>query len=230
MAPVVKIMSQSGFIYEKNNFVALVAKNEAHSDYHKMMDFIKNCKLSYAMLEAPTIFCEVVEEIWTTAEFNSMDMTISFTLKGKTHCINCDDLQACFKLPENNAMTPHTDSDVSSMLDSIGYSFDSASLGSIRRKGLRKEWSFLGDAFIKVFSGKISNFDAITSSLVNMLYMLVSDRYFNLSNYVMLELGSRLGNKANRPHNIYFARFFMLLANHVAEGLVISNENNKLKC
>ena len=82
MAPVVKIMSQSGFIYEKNNFIALVEKNEAHSDYHKMMDFIKNCKLSYAMLEAPTIYCEVVEEIWTTAEFNSIDMTISFTLKG----------------------------------------------------------------------------------------------------------------------------------------------------
>ena len=116
------------------------------------------------------------------------------------------------------------------MLDSIGYSFDSASLGSIRRKGLRKEWSFLGDAFIKVFSGKISNFDAITSSLVNMFYMLVSDRYFNFSNYFMLELGSRLGNKANRPHNIYYARFFMLLANHVAEGLIITNESNKLKC
>ncbi|KAL8157573.1 hypothetical protein AgCh_002327 [Apium graveolens] len=58
MAPVVKIMSQSGFVYEKNNFVALVEKNEAHTDYHKMMDFIKNCKLSYAMLEAPTIYCE----------------------------------------------------------------------------------------------------------------------------------------------------------------------------
>ncbi|KAL8156757.1 hypothetical protein AgCh_001747 [Apium graveolens] len=137
---VVKIMSQSDFVYEKNNFVALVEKNEAHSDYHKMMDFIKKCKLSYAMLEAPTIYCE-----------------------------------SCFKLPENNAMTPHTDNDVSAMLDFIGYSFDSTSLGSIRRKGLRKEWSFLGDAFIKVFYGKISNFDAITSSLVNMLYMLVSD-------------------------------------------------------
>ena len=106
------------------------------------------------MLEAPMIYCEVVEEIWTTAEFNPTDMTISFSLKGKDYCINSDDIQSYFKLPENNAMTPHTDNDVSSMLDSIGYSFDSASLGSIRRKGLRKEWSFLGDAFIKVFSGE----------------------------------------------------------------------------
>ncbi|KAL8157708.1 hypothetical protein AgCh_002420 [Apium graveolens] len=118
---------------------ALVEKNEAHSDYHKMMDFIKNCKLSYAMLEALTIYCEVIEEIWITAEFNSTNMTIAFSLKGKDYCINCDDIQSCFKWPENNAMTPHTDKDVSAMLDSIGYTFDSASLGSIRRKGLRKE-------------------------------------------------------------------------------------------
>ena len=55
-------------------------KNEAHSDYHKMMDFIKNCKLSYAMLEAPMIYCEAVEEMWTTAEFNPTDMTVSFSL------------------------------------------------------------------------------------------------------------------------------------------------------
>ncbi|KAL8109715.1 hypothetical protein AgCh_025713 [Apium graveolens] len=53
MAPVVKIMSQSGFVYEKNNFVALVNKDIAiFEDYHKMMDFIRSCKLIYAMLES----------------------------------------------------------------------------------------------------------------------------------------------------------------------------------
>ena len=77
-------MSQTGFIYEKNNFTALVNKGIQQSrDYHKMMDFVKNCKLNYAMLESPTIYCEVVEEIWTTAVYNSTDKTITFTLKGK---------------------------------------------------------------------------------------------------------------------------------------------------
>ena len=91
MAPIVKLMSQTGFVYEKNNFVSLVEKDGAHEDYHKMMDFIKGCKLSYAMLEAPTIYCEVVEEIWTTVVFNQTDLTITFNLKGKSYCINSDD-------------------------------------------------------------------------------------------------------------------------------------------
>ena len=76
-------MSQTGFIYEKNNFAALTEKNGTHQDFHPMMDFIKECKLSYAMLETPIIYCEVVEEIWTSAEFNSTDLTLLFSLKGK---------------------------------------------------------------------------------------------------------------------------------------------------
>ena len=84
MAPVVKIMSQTGYIYEKNNFSALVNKEIQQSgDYHKMMDFVKNCKLNYVMLESPTIYREVVEEIWTTAIYKSTDKTTTFTLKGK---------------------------------------------------------------------------------------------------------------------------------------------------
>ena len=72
-------------------------------------------------------------------------------------------------------MNPHTDTDVVNMLNSLGYSLDTSSLGGIKRWGLRKEWSFLSDAFIKLFSVKISDFDAIISTLINMLYMLLSD-------------------------------------------------------
>ncbi|KAL8154569.1 hypothetical protein AgCh_000079 [Apium graveolens] len=107
MAPVVKIMSQSGFVYEKNNFVALVDKKiAAFEDYHKMMDFICNCKLSYAMLESPVIYYEVVEQIWTTAVYNSKDKTIAFSLK---------------------------DIDVSIILRSMGYSLIPTKLGEAKR-------------------------------------------------------------------------------------------------
>ena len=102
MATIVKLMSQTGFIYEKNNFVALVEKEGAHEDYHKMMDFIKKCKLGYAMLEAPIIYCEVVEEIWTTAVFNQTDLTITIDLKVKAIVLilmMCKHVLNCLKTP-----------------------------------------------------------------------------------------------------------------------------------
>ena len=116
MAPVVKIMSQTSFIYEKNNFTALVNKGiQLSSDYHKMMDFVQGCKLNYAMLESPTIYYEVVEEIWTTAVYNSTDKTITFTIKGKEFCVNSDIVKACFRIPDNTVSTPHTHTDIVNM-------------------------------------------------------------------------------------------------------------------
>ena len=230
MAPIVKIQSSTGFIYEKNNFVAYVDVSNAPSDFHKMMEFINNCKLKYAMLESPTIFCEVVEEIWTTAIFDSKDETISFYVKGNEYVVNCDIMTACFKLPENNCGRIPNYAEIVSMLNTINYAKETDNLGKIVRKGMRKEWSFFCDAFIKVFSGKISNFDAITSSLLNMLYMLLNDKYFNFGSLLLIEMGSKLGARENRPHNIYYARFFMLLANHVVKDLVIENKANCLKC
>ncbi|KAL8090068.1 hypothetical protein AgCh_039509 [Apium graveolens] len=42
--------------------------------------------------------------------------------------------------------------------------------------------------------------------------------------------GYKLGDIKKRSKNIYYARFFMMLANFVFEDLVIENPNNKLDC
>ncbi|KAK1375405.1 hypothetical protein POM88_031598 [Heracleum sosnowskyi] len=60
--------------------------------------------------------------------------------------------------------------------------------------------------------------------------MLLNDRYFDLGSMVLNELAAKLGNKRTRNKNIYFARFIMLLANHVVKDLVIANPTNKMVC
>ena len=81
MAPVVKITSNIGFIYEQNNHVAYVDKDGKNAEaFHTMMDFIKECKFSYAMLHAPTIFCEIVEQMWTSARYDPTSKTLSVTI------------------------------------------------------------------------------------------------------------------------------------------------------
>ncbi|KAL8104410.1 hypothetical protein AgCh_028571 [Apium graveolens] len=228
---VIKIMSQTGFIYEKNNFTALVNKGiQQHGDYHKMMDFVQGCKLNYAMLESPTIYCEVVEEIWTTAVYNSTDKTITFTIKGKEFYVNSDIIKACFRIPDNIVTTPHTDTDIVNMLNSMSYALTISKLSEIRRLGLRKEWSYLCDVVTKVFSDKVSNFDSVNIFMLNMLYMLVTDKYFNFSDLVLFELGFKLGELHKRGKSVYYARFFMMLANHLSKDIVIENPTNKLNC
>ena len=77
-----KYTSPTNFIYEKKNFASFVdTKAVEEKEFHRMMEFIKASQLSHAMLSTPTVYHEVVEDIWTTAEFNSDDDTISFSLK-----------------------------------------------------------------------------------------------------------------------------------------------------
>ena len=188
-----------------------------------MMEFIKASQLSYAMLSTPTIYHEVVEEMWTTAEFNSEDDTISFSLKNTVHIINCDVMNACFKIPENTVTTLPSDIQLVNMLYAMNYVLPTDDLGKIERRGLRREWSYLCDAFVKSFSGKISNFNAITSQILQMLYMFLTNEYYNFGTLMIHEIGEKLRDKIDRPRNIYYVRLLMMLANHVDDKLVISN-------
>lgn len=112
----------------------------------------------------------------------------------------------------------------------MGYALTISKLSEIRRLGHRKEWSYLCDVVTKVFSGKISNFDSVNISMLNMLYMLVTDKYFNFSDLVLFELGFKLGELNKRGKSVYYARFFMMLANHLFEDIMIENPINKLNC
>ena len=172
-------------------------------DYHKMANFIKASKLSYAMLSTPKIYHEVVEEIWTTAEFNSEDETTSFSLKTKNHVVNVDVMKTCFKIPEDAVDSLHLMNKLVNLLNAMNYSLPTTALRKIVRKCLRKEWSYLCDAFIKAFSGKISNFDVITSQILQMLYMYLTNEYFNFGGLMIQEIGEKLGDREGRPKNIY---------------------------
>ena len=87
MAPVVKITSATGFIYEQNNHVAYVDKEGKKTEaFHTIMDFIKECKFSYAMLHAPTIYCEIVEQMWTSARYDSASKTLSIVINDVSYC------------------------------------------------------------------------------------------------------------------------------------------------
>lgn len=71
-----------------------------------MMDYIRNYKLSHAMLTAPTIYYEIVEEVWSSAFFYTKNKVLSFTVKNIPYFANNDVMIACFQLPENTHGEP----------------------------------------------------------------------------------------------------------------------------
>ena len=230
MAPQNKITSTSGCVYELNNFTACVNTADAPQEFHDLMRFLSQCSLSYAMTATPILFCEVVEEVWNTAIYNASDKVITFNLKGNSYSINGDVLNASLNLPANTHAISPSEVDIRKMLNEVNYAAPDANLGKIVRKNLRKEWSYFFDSLIKVFSGKISNFDAITSVIQEIAYGVLYNHFHDLGELLIIEIGTKLGNIESRGKNIYYARFIMLIANHVAPNLVVDQPENKLVC
>ena len=182
------------------------------------------------MTATPILFCEVVEEVWSTAVYNASDKVITFNLKGNSYSINGDVLNASLNLPANTHAKSPSEVDIRKMLNEINYVVPDANLGKIVRKNLRKEWSYFFDSLIKVFSEKISNFDAITSVIQEIAYGVLYNHFHDLGELIIIEIGTKLGNIESRSKNIYYARFIMLIANHVAPNLVVDQPENQLVC
>ena len=178
----------------------------------------------------PILFCEVVEEVWSTAVYNATNKVITFNLKGNSYSINGDVLNTSLNLPANTHAKSPSEVDIRKMLNEINYSTPNANLGKIVRKNLRKEWSYFFDSLIKVFSGKISNFDAITSVIQEIAYGVLYNHFHDLGELLIIEIGTKLGNIESRSKNIYYARFIMLIANHVVPNLVVDQPENQLVC
>ena len=136
MAPQNKTTSSSGYVYELNNFTACVNTTDAPQEFHGLMRFLIQCSMSNAMTEAPVLFCEVVEEVQSSAVYNSTDEVINFNLKGSLYSINGDVINTCLNFPANTHAKPPTEIDIRTMLNEINYVVPDANLGKIVRKNL----------------------------------------------------------------------------------------------
>ena len=88
-------------------------------------------------------------------------------------------LKDALRLPENNSSAIASDEDVMKMLTELNYVVTPSSvhLGEVARRYLRREWSYFFDSIINIFSGKVSNFDAITTSMQLISYSVLYDNY-----------------------------------------------------
>ena len=136
--------------------------------------------------------------MWNTAVYNVSDKVITFNLKGNSYSINGDVLNASLNLPTNTHAISPSEVDMRKMLNKINYAAPDANLGKIVRKNLRKEWSYFFDSLIKVFSGKISNFDAITSVIQEIAYGVLYNHFHDLGELLIIEIGTKLGNIESR--------------------------------
>ncbi|WOG85173.1 hypothetical protein DCAR_0104360 [Daucus carota subsp. sativus] len=220
--------SSSGKVeYASTNYVAFMEKESVHKDFHPLMDFLKISPVTYALTASPTIYAEIVQEMWNTACCSEAE--IKLKINGKSYTITPSLINEALHLPNANFETLPTDEEIISMLNSIKYASEISHLGQVRRPYLRKEWSYFFDTLIKVFTGKCSGFDSITTYVQKIAYSLIYGRAINIGSLLLNEFSYKLGDMVKRGKIIYYARFFMIIANHLQKDLSIKNKDDQLQ-
>ncbi|GJT54733.1 hypothetical protein Tco_0989787 [Tanacetum coccineum] len=71
--------------------VAYLQKSKRSEGFHQIVDFINTCHIKYALIENPTIYVSLIEQIWQNATARTLenrDMEITTTIDGKVKIVS----------------------------------------------------------------------------------------------------------------------------------------------
>ncbi|KAK1368619.1 hypothetical protein POM88_034711 [Heracleum sosnowskyi] len=219
-------LSSSGkVVYAVTNQVAFLEKESVHADFHPLMDFLKISPVSYALTASPIIYAEIVQEMWSKADCTRKG-EIKFTIKGNSYTLTPSVINEALELPVSNFEKLPTDEEIVCMLKFINYASKPWLLSHVSRRYLRKEWSYFFDTLTKVFGPRCGGYNAITIFVLIIGYSLMYGRTIDLGSLLLNEFSTKLGDVVTRTNVVYYARFFMIFANHFCKELGIKDRDD----
>src|SRR5438876_690926 len=233
MAPKIVQMLNEELVVPITNFVGFGEIEAVHPCFRPIMGYLKNSSYATAIFEKPIMFKSVLVEVWTSASFNiatdgvSIE-SVSFKVQGKEGIISPAHLNEALGLPNSNFQDSPTENDLLNFLLEEGYACDNPvglRFRDLKRVNCNKELSYLFDTITKVFAGKCSNFEVMTSLTLVIAYAMIKNVNFNIGELVFNELINKLGPKTARKTEVYYARFLVLVVLHQIRGLDLPNIN-----
>ena len=230
MAP--KIKSETSFasksltIPETTNYVGVPPENDAGPQYQCFVHFLTTSYLHGALFKSPTLYKDILETFWRTAicetmalEDKTTKIMVSCQIGDKHLSFDANNINIALDLPTDKFDEDPTDQEISDFLDFINYN-DTINLGTLNRKHVRREWSFLFDALQKVFSCRKSGWDHLSHVTMKLAISLAYNKKLNVGSIIIKELAGRLGKSIRgRGTDIFYARFIQCILNSLDDKL-----------
>ena len=218
MAP--KINSETSFasksltIPKMTNYVGLLPENDASPQYQCFVRFLTTSYLYGVLFKSPTLYKDILESFWRTSicetmalEEKTIKIVVSCQIGDKHLTFDADTINVALDLSIDKFDEDPTDQEISDFLDFINYN-DTINLGTLNRKHVRREWSFLFDTLQKVFSCRKSGWDHLSHVIVKLAISLAYNKKLNVGSIIIKELAGRLGKSIQgRGTDIFYARF-----------------------
>ena len=214
-------------------FLCLIVIEAVHPCFRPIMVYLKNSSYMTAIFEEPIMFKSVIVEVWTSASFNIANdgvsiESVSFKVQGKEGIISPAHLNEALGLPSSNFETLPNENDLLNFFLEEGYACnnpESLKFRELKRVNCNRELSYLFDTITKVFAGKCSNFEVMTSLTLTIAYVMIKNVNFDIGEMVFTELIIKLGPKNARKTEVYYARFLAMIVLNQIKELNLPNVN-----
>ncbi|KAK1379459.1 hypothetical protein POM88_026203 [Heracleum sosnowskyi] len=205
----------------QTNFAGIFSPNDAGEDFKGLVFFLNKSYLRSAITSTPILDLDKLEEFWRTAvaQTEGENPAIQFTINGQQYILTAEVINTALGITleagQNFAPLANDDT-LKKLFLKIGYAGPILEEGTTKwypsgemdRKYLRKEWSMIFDAMVKVFSTKSTGWNGIPSYIKKLTHSLVHGYKVNVGALLMAQLKAAIGKKVS-----HYPRFLMMCIN-----------------
>ncbi|KAK1368633.1 hypothetical protein POM88_034725 [Heracleum sosnowskyi] len=132
-------------------------------------------------------------------------------------------------LPVSNFEKLPTDDEIISMFKFIKYARRPWQLSQLRRKYLRKEWSYFFVTLTRAFAPRCGGFNVITRFIQKIAYSLMYRMMIDIGTLLFKEFSTKLGDMVHRSKVVFYARLFMIIAYYLSKEFSIDDRDDMLQ-
>ncbi|KAK1383890.1 hypothetical protein POM88_021625 [Heracleum sosnowskyi] len=185
----------------QTNFAGIYSPNDAGEDFKGLVSFVNKSYLGYAITSTPVLDLDMIENFWESAVAQGDALGIVLE-------------------PEKTYTELAADETLKKLFLKIRYSGPILEEGTTKwypsgemdRKYLRKEWSMILDAMVKVFSTKTTGWNGIPTYIKKLTHSLVHGYKVDVGKLLMAHLKAAIGKKV-----YLYPRFLMMCINSLCD-------------
>ncbi|KAK1356526.1 hypothetical protein POM88_049782 [Heracleum sosnowskyi] len=209
----------------QTNFAGIFSPNDAGEGFKGLVFFLNKSYLRSAITSTPILDLDKLEAFWRTvvAQTEGENPAIQFKINGQQYILTAEVINTALGITleagQNFAPLANDDA-LKKLFLKIGYAGPILEEGTTKwypsgemdRKYLRKEWSMIFDAMVKVFSTKSTGWNGILSYIKKLTHSLVHGYKVNVGALLMAQLRAAIGKKVS-----IYPRFLMMCINSFCE-------------
>ena len=152
-------------------------------------------------------------------EDGTTNQVVSCTIKTVSITFNSADVNKALGLPNEGLVSPLSDDEIRTFLTFTNYN-DKVDLARLNKKHLRREWSFMFDTIIRVFTCRKTGWDQIPAVAQKIVHSLAYGNKLDVGKLILKELSTRLISPMDRRGNeIFLPHFIQSILDHKSKDL-----------